>query len=56
LFVLYRVAVKQDGKWGLGESFYFDINGKRIQPSAEDIIDRKDAMEKRLEGFIDFSG
>ncbi|TYR38409.1 WG repeat-containing protein [Sphingobacterium phlebotomi] len=38
-----------------GEFFYIDINGKRIQPSAEDIINRKDAIEKRLEGFIDFS-
>lgn len=38
-----------------GESFYIDINGKRIQPSTKEITDRKAVMEKRLEGFIDFS-
>lgn len=38
-----------------GESFYIDIYGRRIHPSEQDIAERKEIIEDRRKGFIDFS-
>lgn len=49
-YALGFTQVKKDD-----ETYYIDIDGKKIRPTAEEIADRKDTLEKRTAGFIDFS-